>query len=86
MKIPLHSASDLGPLLRAVRKAQNLRQDDTAGSVQVSENFLAKVERGSDTVQWGLLFRVLKDLGVRIELDVPDIAAERIKSITKGRT
>lgn len=84
MKVALNSAKDLGPVLRAVRKAQNLRQDDAAGSVQVSENFLAKVERGSETVQWGLLFRVLNDLGVRIELDVPDIAADRVRSITGG--
>lgn len=84
MKITLKSASELGPVLRAVRKAQKMRQDDTAGSVQVSENFLSKVERGSDTVQWGLLFRVLTDLGVRIELDVPDIAAERVRRVTDG--
>lgn len=84
MKIALKSAQELGPVLRAVRKAQNLRQDDMAGSVQVSENFLAKVERGSETVQWGLLFRVLHDLGVRIELDVPDIATSRVRSIIDG--
>lgn len=84
MKVSLNSAKDLGPVLRAVRKAQNLRQDDMAGSVKVSENFLGKVERGSESVQWGLLFRVLTDLGVRIELDVPDIAAERVHSIAGG--
>lgn len=84
MKVPLNSAKDLGPVLRAVRKAQNLRQDDMAGSVKVSENFLGKVERGSESVQWGLLFRVLTDLGVRIELDVPDVAADRVRSIDGG--
>jgi transcriptional regulator with XRE-family HTH domain len=84
VKLTLHSAKELGPVLRAVRKAQNLRQDDTAGSVQVSENFLAKVERGSESVQWGLLFRVLNDLGVRIELDIPEIAADRVRLITGG--
>lgn len=84
MKVTLKSAKDLGPLLRAVRKAQNMRQDDMAGSVQVSENFLSKVERGSDTVQWGLLYRVLTDLGVRIELDVPDSAADRVRRLMEG--
>ncbi|GLQ89696.1 helix-turn-helix domain-containing protein [Dyella flagellata] len=84
MKVILKSAKDLGPVLRAVRKAQNMRQDDTAGSMQVSENFLSKVERGSDTVQWGLLYRVLTDLGVRIELDVPDSAADRVRRIMDG--
>lgn len=72
MKIWIKKASDLGPMIREVRKAQNLRQDDAAGSIGVSENFLGKVERGSETVQWGKLFAVLNDLGLRLELDVPD--------------
>jgi transcriptional regulator with XRE-family HTH domain len=34
-------------VVRASRKAQKIRQDDAAGSIGVSENFLGKVERGS---------------------------------------
>ena len=33
MKIMLEDARSLGQVVRAVRKAQNLRQDDTAGSL-----------------------------------------------------
>lgn len=72
MKIAINNAAELGRLVRAVRKAQNIRQDDAAGSIGVSENFLGKVERGSDTVQWGKLFQVLEGLGVRLEADVPE--------------
>jgi transcriptional regulator with XRE-family HTH domain len=71
MKVALLRAEDLGPILRAVRKAQALRQDDAAGSIGVSENFLGKVEAGNPSVQWGKLFQVLQELGVRIELDLP---------------
>lgn len=75
MKIPVNHASDIGRVVRASRKAQKIRQDDAAGSVGVSENFLGKVERGSEAVQWGKLFQVLEGLGVRVMLDVPESVA-----------
>ena len=53
MKIPIDNASAIGDVVRASRKAQRIRQDDAAGSIGVSENFLGKVERGSESVQWG---------------------------------
>jgi transcriptional regulator with XRE-family HTH domain len=67
----LKNAADLGPLVRQARKAQALRQDDAAGSLGVSENFLGKVERGGESVQWGKLFQVLEGLGVRLIVDLP---------------
>jgi transcriptional regulator with XRE-family HTH domain len=74
MRITLNSAADLGPLIRIARKAQGLRQDDAAGSIGVSENFLGKVERGSDSVQWGKLFQVLDELGIQLIADLPEEA------------
>lgn len=71
MQVILKNAADLGPLVRQARKAQALRQDDAAGSLGVSENFLGKVERGGESVQWGKLFRVLEGLGVRLIVDLP---------------
>ena len=77
MQIPIHDLKTLGQVVRASRKAQNLRQDDAAGSIGVSENFLGKIERGGETVQWGKLFQVLEGLGVRVIVDVPkDVSAE----------
>ncbi|KTT57313.1 helix-turn-helix domain-containing protein [Pseudomonas oryzihabitans] len=71
MQVLLKNAADLGALVRQARKAQALRQDDAAGSLGVSENFLGKVERGGETVQWGKLFQVLEGLGVRLIVDLP---------------
>ncbi|UUW73074.1 helix-turn-helix domain-containing protein [Pseudomonas oryzihabitans] len=71
MQVLLKNAADLGALVRQARKAQALRQDDAAGSLGVSENFLGKVERGGETVQWGKLFQVLEGLGVRMIVDLP---------------
>lgn len=75
MKIPIHQAAAIGKVVRASRKAQKIRQDDAAGSIGVSENFLGKIERGSDSVQWGKLFQVLEGLGIRVLLDVPENVA-----------
>ena len=77
MQVLLKNATDLGALVRQARKAQALRQDDAAGSLGVSENFLGKVERGGETVQWGKLFQVLEGLGVRLIVDLPpEVAAQ----------
>lgn len=78
MRIELDSAASIGPLVRASRKAQSIRQDDAAGSIGVSESFMGKVEGGEESVQWGKLFQVLEGLGVRVILDVPDEAAEQL--------
>jgi len=75
MLIPLEHDAAIGKVIRATRKAQNLRQDDAAGSIGVSENFLGKIERGGSSVQWGKLFQVLEGLGIRVVLDVPEEVA-----------
>lgn len=80
MKIAIETAEQLGPLVRAVRKAQGLRQDDAAGSIGVSENFLGKIERGGRTVQWGKLFGVLQDLGIHVLVDLPDEVAKKVQA------
>lgn len=75
MKIPINSAAAIGQVVRASRKAQKIRQDDAAGSIGVSENFLGKIERGGETVQWGKLFQVLEGLGIHVTVDVPESVA-----------
>lgn len=76
MRYTIEQASDIGGVIRAARKAQNLRQDDAAGSVGVSESFMVKAERGAGSVQWGKMFQILQGLGVRVTLDIPDASAD----------
>lgn len=82
MKIRLHRPEDLGPLVRATRKQQGMRQDYAAEGIGVSENFLAKVERGGGTVQWEKLFTVLTELGLHVVIDVPDAVMASVESKT----
>ncbi|WGS47753.1 helix-turn-helix domain-containing protein (plasmid) [Burkholderia sp. JSH-S8] len=79
MRYTIEQASDIGGVIRAARKVQNLRQDDAAGSVGVSESFMVKAERGADTVQWGKLFQILQGLGVRVVVDIPDANDELLE-------
>ena len=72
MRIPINNAAAIGKVVRASRKAQKIRQDDAAGSIGVSENFLGKIERGSEAVQWGKLFQVLEGLGIQVLVDIPE--------------
>ena len=78
MKISIQNASDIGKIIRDTRKAQRIRQDDAAGSIGVSENFLSKVERGSESVLWGKMFDVLAGLGIHVVLDVPEATASHL--------
>ncbi len=84
MKFHISSPEQIGPLVRASRKAMQLRQDAAAGSIGVSENFLGKVERGSDSVQWGKLFQVIQELGLSLSVEVPEPFAEQIQARLKA--
>lgn len=79
MQIKINDPANIGPIVRACRKSQNVRQDDAADSIGVSENFLGKVEKGSDSVNWGKLFQVLSGLGVHVILDVPEEVRRTLK-------
>lgn len=74
MQFQLGGAADIGAVVRASRKAHGMRQDDAAGAIGVSENFMVRVENGAEGIQWGKLFQVLSGLGIRIVVDVPEAA------------
>jgi transcriptional regulator with XRE-family HTH domain len=81
MKFEIDSAEQMGMLIRASRKAMKLRQDDVAGVLGVSENFLGKVERGGETVQWGKLLQVMQGLGLTVSVEAPEILADDIREV-----
>ncbi|MGY2290105.1 helix-turn-helix domain-containing protein [Pseudomonas sp. SDO528_S397] len=81
MKIDINLPDQLGVLIRASRKAMNIRQDDAAGLIGVSENFMGKVESGAESVQWGKLFQVMQGLGLSISIEVPESFADDIQKV-----
>ena len=79
MQLPIKNAADLGDIVKATRKSQGLRQDDAAGASGVSESFLGKIESGNPSVNWGMLFQILSDLGIELSADITEAAAERLQ-------
>ena len=71
MQVKLETAGEIGQWIWAVRKSQGMRQDDLAALVGASHVFLGDVERGKESVQWGRLFSVLRELGIEVRVDLP---------------
>ncbi|MBF9265560.1 helix-turn-helix domain-containing protein [Paracidovorax cattleyae] len=74
----INNVGDIGQVIRAARKAHGVRQDDLAGSAGVSHVYMRDLEHGKETVQMGRALKVLKELGVRFTLEMPDDVHERL--------
>lgn len=70
--VTIHSADELGEMLRMLRKESGLSQRDAAGLCNVSLSFLNQVERGKATAQIGKVLDVCQRFGVEIILRLPD--------------
>ena len=81
MRIPIHSASDLGVAVRAARRASKVRLDNLAATAGVSKQFTSDVEHGKATVRLGLVLKLLSELGVRLELDIPESAGPALATL-----
>jgi y4mF family transcriptional regulator len=81
MKHPIRSPEDLALVIRAVRKSTRMRQDDLAAVVGVSQQFAVDVERGKPTVQFGRVLRLLEELGVSLNVDIPDEASRKLEEL-----
>lgn len=66
--VPIRDAKQLGAFVRAVRKAQHLRQDEVG---RFSHSFIGDLEGGKPTAQLGKVIEVLSELGVKLRLELP---------------
>jgi len=62
----LSTATALGPLVRAQRKAQSLRIDDAAGLIGVSADLMSRLENGQGSVRLDKALAVLDGLGLTL--------------------
>lgn len=74
MKIRISTPDDLGRAIKAQRKAQGLRQQDMADLIGASHVFVRHVEQGKPTVQLGQVLRLLEELGIELQVDLPATA------------
>lgn len=59
---------DIGRRIRAVRRAQGLRQDEVAALSGVGARFVSNLENGKATAELGRTLRVLRVLGIELHL------------------
>ena len=62
---------DIARIVRTVRKAQGLRQDELAGAAGVGLRFIVDLEAGKPTAQLGKALQVLEALGCQFEIVPP---------------
>lgn len=86
MKHQILSVEDLGLAIRAVRKSTNVRQDDLAGAVRVSRQFTVDVEKGKPTVQLGRVLLLLQELGIVLNVEIPDEASRTLSQLKSKRS
>jgi transcriptional regulator with XRE-family HTH domain len=82
MRIPIRSAADLGAAIRAVRRQSHVRIDDLAATTGVSKQFTQDVEHGKPTVQFGRVLRLLAELGIPLEVTIPDEVARSLADLS----
>lgn len=81
MLLPVTTVAELGMLLRATRKSQGVRLDDAAGAADVGPVFAGEFERGKESVQFDLALKLLQEVGLRLQVDVPDSALPLFKQL-----
>jgi transcriptional regulator with XRE-family HTH domain len=67
-----YTPSALGTAVRHYRQRAGLSQAELAELTGLNRTYLSALERGQETEQLRRLFRVLKQLGVRVTLEKAD--------------
>lgn len=65
----LHSAKDIGSLVRDRRTQLGLSQSELAGRVGVSRVWIVQLEGGKPNAQLGLVLRTLRELNIPLQVD-----------------
>ena len=70
-EVGISSVSELGQMVRAVRKESGLTQRDAAALCNVSLPFLNGLEQGKATAQIGKVLSVCNRFGIDVRLRLP---------------
>lgn len=65
---PVYTTADLGKVIRAERKRQQLTQTDLAEVCGVSLSFISNLENGKSTAELGKTLKVVQTLGLNLTL------------------
>lgn len=62
----VHSAEELGRLVRTHRKSRQLTLETVSGLGNLSPRFLSEFERGKETAEIGKVLKALRTLGLEV--------------------
>ena len=68
----IYSPASLGTAIKHYRSQAGLSQVDLAERAGINRSYLSGLEQGHETEQMRRLFRILRELGVRISLQKVD--------------
>ncbi len=80
MRKAIKTVSEIGLVLRGVRKSQSLRQDDLAAIAGVGAIFAGDVERGKESVHLGKVLSLLDEAGIKVTLEFADSATQSVQA------
>lgn len=80
----VHTASDLGALIRERRRELRLTQQALADRIGTSRVWVSEVEQGKPSAEAGLVLRALAALGVSLRVDVAAAAEAASSSAVDG--
>jgi hypothetical protein len=66
--LAIKDSEQLGHVVRAVRKWQRLRQDEIG---RFSHSFIGEVEMGKPTAQIGKVLQAMRELGIKLHVELP---------------
>ncbi|CAN5325884.1 hypothetical protein BH09PSE5_BH09PSE5_06430 [soil metagenome] len=72
MKLPLAAVDDAGIAIRALRKHNRIRTDDFALTANGSKQLMTDLENGKPTVQMRRVLKLMKSMGIRVTIELPD--------------
>lgn len=84
MQVTINSVSELGEVIRSVRKTSKVRIDDAASMTGVSKQFASDVEHGKPTVELGRVLLLLQALGIELRADIPTEAMKTLLDLRQA--
>lgn len=66
--VTIHSAAELGEVVKEARRAQGLLQSDLAGLSGTGNRFIGDIERGKPTLQLQKVLNMLDLLGLEVRV------------------
>lgn len=69
----IHTTAILGELARDQRKQRGWSQTQLAEKIGVSRLWVGQFEKGKESVEIGLVLKVLRTLGLRLEVSLPKV-------------